>query len=342
MKVGVYYRNSDVRIEERPDPVAGDRDIVVRIMACGLCGSDLLEWYRIKRAPLVLGHEPAGVVVETGRLVTNVKPGDRVFVTHHVPCNACYYCLTGHETACTTFQSVNNFDPGGFSQLLRVTGRSVETGTFVLPDSISFEQAAFIEPLGTVVRALRAVALKPGQSVFVCGSGVAGLLMVKLARALGAGRIIASDVSAYRLEKALAFGADHVIDAREDIPAFIRSVNDGRLADAVILCAGALPAARTALQSAERGGTILFFAVPKPGETVDVDFIPFWRDDITIKTCYGAAPIDNMQAIELIRQGAVSVTDMVTHRFGIDAIGDAFMTGARPDGCLKVIVEPNR
>ena len=342
MKTGVYYRNSDVRVEERPEPKAGDRDIVVKVMACGLCGSDLMEWYRIKRAPLVLGHEPAGIVVEAGKLVSTVKPGDRVFVTHHVPCNACYHCRTGHETACTTFQSTNNFEPGGFSQLLRVTGKSVETGTFVLPDAVSFEQATFIEPLGTAVRALRTVGLKPAQSVLVCGSGVAGLLLIKLARAMGAGTIIATDLSPYRLEKAREYGATHTIAANEDVPAFIRKVNEGRLADVVILCAGALPAARTALQSAERGGTILFFAVPKPGETVDVDFNPFWRDDITIKTCYGAAPLDNLQALDLIQHGTVTVTDMVTHRFGIDQIGEAFMTGAKPDGCVKVIIEPNR
>jgi len=342
MKTGVYYKNSDVRVEDRPEPKAADRDIVVKVMACGLCGSDLLEWYRIKRAPLVLGHEPAGIVVETGKLVTSVKQGDRVFVTHHVPCNACYHCRTGHETACTTFQGVNNFDPGGFSQLLRVTGRSVETGTFVLPDSVSFEQATFIEPLATAVRALRTVSLKPAQSMLICGSGVAGLLIIKLARALGAGMIIATDVSPYRLEMARQFGANHTIPANEDVPAFVRTVNDGRLADVVILCAGALPAARTALQSAERGGTILFFAVPKPGETVDVDFNPFWRDDITIKTCYGAAPLDNAQALDLIRRGTVTVTDMVTHRFGINAIGEAFMTGAKPDGCMKIIIEPNQ
>jgi len=342
MKVGVYYRNSDVRVEERPLPSAGDRDIVVKVMACGLCGSDLMEWYRIRRAPLVLGHEPAGMVVETGKLVSNVKIGDRVFVTHHVPCNACYHCRTGHETACTTFQSANNFDPGGFSQLLRVTGKSVETGTFALPDSMSFEQATFIEPLGTAVRALRTVGLKPGQSVLVCGSGVAGLLIIKLARSMGATTIIATDVNPYRLEKARQYGATHTISANEDVPAFVRKVNDNRLADAVILSTGALPAARTALMSAERGGTILFFAVPKPGETVDVDFNPFWRDDITIKTCYGAAPIDNLQALDLIKRDTVTVTDMVTHRFGIDQIGEAFMTGARPDGCVKVIIEPNQ
>ena len=341
MKVGVYYRNSDVQVEERPDPEINDHAILVKVMACGLCGSDLLEWYRIKRAPLVLGHEPAGVIVETGKLVTNVKPGDRVFVTHHVPCNACYHCLSGHETACTTFQSKNNFDPGGFSELLLVKGRSVKTGTFLLPDSMSFEQATFIEPLGTAVRALRAAALKPAQSVLVLGSGVAGLLIIKLARAFGAGNIIATDVSPYRLEKAKQFGANHTIAAAEDIPAFVRSVNDGRLADVVVLSVGAFSAARSALQSAERGGTILFFAVPKPGETLDVDFNPFWRDDITIKTCYGAAPLDNQQALDLIKHGTVTVTDMITHRFGIDLIGRAFTTGAQPDGCMKVIVEPN-
>jgi L-iditol 2-dehydrogenase len=341
MKVGVYYRNSDVRVEERPDPKAGDRDIVIKVMACGLCGSDLMEWYRIKRAPLVLGHEPAGIVVKVGKLVNTVKPGDRVFVTHHVPCTTCYHCRTGHETACTTFQSTNNFEPGGFSQLLRVSGKSVETGTFVLPDAVSFEQATFIEPLGTAVRALRTAGLKPAQSVLVCGSGVAGLLIIKLAHAMGAGTIIATDVSPYRLEKAREYGATHTIAAHEDVPAFIRKVNDGRLADIAIVCAGALPAARTALQSAERGGTILFFAVPKPGETVAVDFNPFWRDDITIKTCYGAAPTDNLQSLELIQHGTVTVTDMVTHRFGIDRIGEAFVTGVRPDGCVKVIIEPN-
>lgn len=342
MKAGVYYNNSDVRVEERPDPKAGDRDIVVKVMACGLCGSDLMEWYRIKRAPLVLGHEPAGVVVEAGKLVTSVKAGDRVFVTHHVPCNACRHCLAGHETACSVFQSVNNFDPGAFSQLLRVTGRSVETGTIVLPGSVTFEQATFIEPLGTAVRALRAVALKPAQSVLVLGSGVAGLLIIKLARALGAGTIIATDMSPYRLAKAKEFGATHAVAATEDVAAFVREKNDGRLADLVILSAGALPAAKTALSCAERGGTVLFFAVPKPGETVDVDFNPFWRDDITIRTCYGAAPLDNLQALELIRSGTVKVTDMVTHRFGLDAIGEAFRIGARPDEALKVIIEPNR
>jgi L-iditol 2-dehydrogenase len=341
MKAGVYYSNSDVRVEERPDPTVGPNDLLIKIAACGICGSDLLEWYRIKRAPLVLGHEPAGEIVETGKNIERFKPGNRGFATHHVPCNACRLCLTGHETACGTFQKVNNFDPGGFSQLLRVTGRSVDTGVFILPDDMSYDQGTFIEPVGTAVRGLRSIDLKPAQSVLVIGSGIAGMLLIKLARAYGAGNIIAVDMSEYRLQKAREFGATHTVHASEDVPAFVRDANDGRLVDQVILCAGALSAAQTALESAAPGGTVLFFAVPLPGEQVPIDFNPFWRDDITIKTCYGAAPVDNYKALELIRRRTVEVEDMITHRFGIDRIGEAFAAAARPNDCLKVIVEPN-
>ena len=342
MKVGVYYNNSDVRVEERERPTIGDDDILVKIIASGLCGTDLLEWYRIKRAPLVLGHEPAGEIVEAGKNISGFKVGDRVFVTHHVPCDECYYCRTGHETACKDFQTVNNFDPGGFAQYLKVSGRSINTGTFPVPDEMSYDQASFIEPLGTAVRALRTVAIKPGQSVFICGTGIAGLLIVKLARALGAGRIFVTDLSDYRLRKAREYGADFAWSVKENIPELIKKENGGRGVDQAIICAGAVPPAETALASAGRGSTVLFFAVPKPEERISMDFNPFWRNDITIKTCYGAAPIDNMQACELIRSGAVIVDDMITHRYGIDDIGEAFLKGARPDGCLKIIIEPNR
>ncbi len=342
MKVGVYYNNSDVRVEGRDVPVTGDDDILVKVIASGLCGTDLLEWYRIKRAPLVLGHEPAGEIVEAGKNISKFKAGDRVFVTHHVPCDECYYCRTGHETACKVFQTVNNFDPGGFSQYLKVTGRSINTGTFLIPDEMTYDQASFIEPLGTAVRALRTIVIKPGQSVFVCGTGIAGLLIVKLARSLGAGKIFVTDLSEYRFQKAREYGADYAWSVNEDIPELIRQKNGGRGVDQSILCAGAVPPAEIALAAAGRGATVLFFAVPKPEERIPMDFNPFWRNDITLRTCYGSAPIDNMQACELIRSKSVVVDDMITHRYGINDIGEAFKMGAQPDGCLKIIVEPNK
>ena len=341
MRVGMYYSNSRVDVEELPVPKVGKRDILVKVMASGICGSDVLEWYRIKKAPLVLGHELTGEVVEVGEEITKFKKRDRVFTTHHVPCDQCHWCLGGHQTACAVFQTETNFAPGGFSEYLTVSGKSIDTGTFLLPNEMSYEQGSFIEPLGTVVRGLRAVALKPGDSLLVLGCGVAGLLMIKLARALGAGRIIATDIDDYRLEAAKRFGAEKAVRADGDIPGLIREMNNGRLADKVIVCAGVLPAAQQALESVDRGGTILFFAVPNPGETVNIDFNPFWRNDIGLKTCYGAAPLDNRQAMELIRARNVDVRDLITHRYGLEEISKGFKAASEGKNCLKVIIKPH-
>ena len=152
MNVGMYYNNSDVRLEQQPVPIVGEGDVLIKVVASGVCGSDLMEWYRIKRAPLVLGHEVTGDIVEIGKNVLQWKKGDRVFATHHVPCDECIYCLSGHTTACVVLQEKNNFAPGGFAEFLRVTGRSVATGILKLPDSMSYETGTFIDlnpaPLG--------------------------------------------------------------------------------------------------------------------------------------------------------------------------------------------------
>lgn len=341
MRAGVYYNNNKVIVEEMPKPVINENEILIRVEACGICGSDIMEWYRIKKAPLVLGHELCGEVVEAGSQVTKFKKWDRVFSTHHVPCDTCPYCLRGHHTACSMFQNVNNHTPGGFSEYLKVSGRSLKTGTFVLPEEMSYEEGTFIEPLGTAVRCLRTAELKPGDTVLILGSGIIGLLIIKLARAMGAGRIIATDLSQERLQAARTFGAENVIGADQDIPAEIKKICGGSLADKVILCTGALSAARQALGSADKGGIITFFAVPNPGQELSVDFNPFWRNDITIKTCYGAAPVDNIQALELIRSKALNVKEMITHTFPLKDIGQGFKMAAQGAGCLKVLIYPH-
>jgi len=341
MKIGMYYNNRDVRVQELPVPEPGLGEILVKVMASGICGSDIMEWYRIKKAPLVLGHEVAGRVVKIGAGVTKFKEGDRVFSTHHVPCGQCRLCQNGSDTACETFHKTNNFSPGGFAQYLKISGRSIDTGTFVLPDTLTYEQGSFIEPLGTVVRGMRTLGIRAGDSVLVLGAGIAGLLNIKLARALGAGRVMASDVSPFRLSAAKNSGAEYAFLAGDDIPSRIKEVNDGRLADRVIVCTGALSALSQGLGSVERGGTVLLFAVPKPGETLPIDFNPYWRDDITFKTSYGAAPPDNRQAMELLRAGNVRVDDLVTHRLSIDDIGEGFSIAARGAESLKVIIKPN-
>jgi L-iditol 2-dehydrogenase len=342
VKVGVYHNNRDLRLEEAPTPTVGPGDLLMEVKASGICGSDIMEWYRIKRAPLVLGHEVTGDIVAIGAAVEGFALGDRIVSTHHVPCYECRDCLNGYHTACEVFHGENNFDPGGFAQYLRISGRSVSKGTMHLPDEVSYEAGSFIEPLGTVVRGMREIGVTPGETVLLLGSGLIGLLQIKLMRALGVGKIIAADVLDFRLQQATRFGADHVCDATGDVAAFVREVNDGRLADKVIVSTGALPAAQTGLGCVEKGGTVLFFAVPKPDEELNIDINAFWRDSKSVKVSYGAAPIDNQQALDLVRSGRVEVEDMITHRLPLDEIGEGFRLTCDGTESLKVIIEPNR
>ena len=342
MRVAVWYNNRDVRIEEMPVPQIGAGELLVRVEASGICGSDVMEWYRLDRAPLVLGHEIGGQLVAVGEGVERYREGDRVSAAHHVPCNTCHYCLSGHHTVCDTLRQTS-FDPGGFAEYVRLPAINVDRGVFLLPAGVSYEEATFIEPLACVLRGQRKANVPPGSSVLVIGSGISGLLHVQLARALGAGRVIATDISDYRLEAAQRFGADAAIHAREDLPARLRQVNQGRLADLVIVCTGATSAIVQALQSVERGGTVLLFAPTDPGATIPVSINElFWRNDITLTTSYAGSPADYQTALELIGAGTVPVRQMITHRLSLDETGLGFQLVADARDSIKVIIEPQR
>ena len=338
MRVAMYYRNSDVRLEEMPRPQPGTGELLVRSMACGICGSDVLEWYRIKKAPLVLGHEMGGEVAEVGAGVEGFSLGDRVFVSHHVPCNTCRFCLSGHQTACEMLHTTN-YHPGGFAEYVRVPAVNVDRGTFALPDSMTYEVATFIEPLACVLRAQRGLAIDPGSTVLVLGSGISGSLHVALARHMGAGRIIATDLHPFRLRMAEALGADAAIRADEDVPQRVRELNDGFLADRVILCTGAPAAAEQALRCVERGGKVLFFAVPAGDVAVPIN--AFWRNDVTIMTSYAGAPADLLQAMALLRAGIVPTDELTTHRLPLAEVQRGFGLVAAAGESLKVIIYPN-
>ena len=341
MRVAMYYNNKNVRLEELPKPKIGPGELLVKVIACGICGSDVLEWYRIKRAPRVLGHEATGEIVEVGEGVDRYKVGDRVFVSHHVPCGKCRYCLSGHHTACETLHKTN-YDPGGFAEYVRVPRINVEHGIYLLPEDLSFEDGTFIEPLGCVVRGQRLANIQKGQSVLVLGSGISGLLHAQLAREREAGRVIATDINEYRLRAAKKFGADAVIHAEEDVPERLRQLNEGRLADRVIVCTGATSASKQALRCVDRGGTILFFAVPDPGVDVPVPIADFWRDEVTIITSYGAGPQDLKESLQLISERRVNVHEMITHRLSLGEAGLGFKLVADARESLKVIIEPQR
>lgn len=341
MRAAVYRSNDDVRVEEMPTPKIGAGELLVKVMASGICGSDVMEWYRAAKAPCVLGHEIAGEIVDAGADVDAYQAGDRVFVSHHVPCNTCRHCLAGHHTTCETLRTTD-YDPGGFAEYIRVPRINVDRGVFVLPDEMSYEDATFIEPLGCVLRAQRAAGLRPGSTVLVIGSGISGLLHVKLAVALDAGRVIATDLNRYRLDAASRFGAEAVISAGEDVPARVRELNEGYLADYVITCTAATSAIETALRCVGRGGTVVFFAPTEPGVDIEVPMGELWPKQVKLMTSYAAAPADLSAAIELIRAGRVEVGDMITHRLGLDEIGEGFRLTAEAAESLKVIIEPQR
>ncbi|MCY4384037.1 MAG: alcohol dehydrogenase catalytic domain-containing protein [Nitrospinae bacterium] len=338
MRAAVYYRNDDVRIEELEKPRAGAGELLVETRASGICGSDVMEWYRVGTAPRVLGHEVTGVVAEAGEGVDGFCVGDRVCVTHHVPCNRCALCLRGDHTACEMLKRTN-FDPGGFAEFIRLPAINVERGAFRLPDGVSDDAGVFIEPLGCVLRGWRRFRMMPGLSVLVVGSGMSGLLHVQAAHLLGAGSVFATDISSYRLKAAERFGA-HALPPCEDMAEALREANDGRLADRVVLCAGAPEALETALASVATCGVLQLFAPTPPGYRPAMDLNRIWSEQIALTTTYGAAPLDLEEALALISTGRIDAEEMITHRLPLEQAQEGFRLVAEAGESLKVVLKP--
>ncbi len=337
MLVAVYYNNNDIRIEEIPRPQPGEGEILIKVRASGICGSDLMEWYRTPKAPVVLGHEIAGEVVETGRGESRFQKGDRVTATHHVPCNECRYCLTGRHTNCPSIRK-SGFNPGGFSEYLCVAPPNVMQGVLRLPDSVSFEEGSFTEPLGCVVRAIRAVGLEKGESVTILGSGTAGLLCLQYALFLGASPVFATDSNEFKLKKALEFGADQAFNSGEDITSLIKEHNSGYLSDLVIVCTGARAAIESAFELVSPSGKILFFAPSDPDFALNLPFNEYWWSGIRTVSSYAAAPQDLKEAVSLIERRQVDVKKMITHRFSLSDIQSGFTLAGNPERSLKIMI----
>ena len=336
MRVAMYYSNNDVRLEEQPKPALADGEILVKVESSGICGTDCLEWYRVNRVPLVLGHEIAGTIAETGKGVRQYKVGERVAVSHHVPCGECRFCKDGHESVCDTLRKTNFF-PGGFSEYVRVPKINIDKGgVYKLPANVSFDEATFIEPLACVVRAQRLAGFKKGKTVLVIGSGISGLLHIKLAKLAGASKIFATDISQFRLDAARKCGADYAVNAKEYSPGEF-------LADYVIICAGAVSAIEQGLKSVERGGTVLFFAAAPKDACIPVPVNDiFWRSEVTLTSSYAGSPEDHRKALGLISSAKVKVKDLITHRLGLKDAGLGFKLVAEARDSIKVIIEPQK
>ncbi len=341
MRVAMYYNNNDVRLEEMPKPEIGPGEILVKVIASGVCGSDVMEWYRIKKAPIVLGHEVTGDIAEVGEGVEDFQVGDRVVFTHHVPCHDCRYCQAGQQTLCDTLRTTK-FYPGGFSEYVRVPKINVDRGGVIkLPPSVSYEVGTFVEPLGCAVRGQRKAQMKPGASVLVLGSGLSGLLNIKLVASLGAGRIVATDIAEYRLQAALKAGANASFNALdEDVVDRLIEANEGRGYDQVIVCTAAPSAFQQAMQAADRGATVLLFAINTPGTKIPFDVYDFYYKGINLISTYGASPLDLQESLALLQFGRIDVKPLITHRLPLAETLTGFQLTAKAQNSMKVIIEP--
>ncbi|MDR0798066.1 MAG: zinc-dependent dehydrogenase [Nitrososphaerota archaeon] len=340
MLVAVYYNNKDIRVEDFPMPEIGEEEVLLKVMASGICENDVLEWYRLPKAPCVLGHEATGTISQTGKKVTNFKVGDRVFIAHHIPCNTCVHCQKNHHTACETIHNTNYY-PGGFSQYIKIPKINVQCGIYKLPDDMTFEEGTFIEPLACVIKGQRLANIQKNDTVLIIGSGISGILHTQLAKFKGAKKVVVADINQHHRELAIQFGADHAFEAEEKLSKKIKALNDGFLADKVIVCTGAISAVTLAANCVEKGGTILFFAVPEPTVKIPLSINQFWRNEITIQTSYGAAPNDLEEALKILSTKKLNVKDMITHRLPLRETQEGYQLMINREEPLKIILEPN-
>ncbi len=324
MKAVMYFNNKDNRIVEIPQPILGQREILVKIISCGLCGSDVAEWYRMKSAPLVCGHEAAGEIAQVGNLVHDFKVGQRVFLAPKAPCLTCSFCQKAKYAVCN---NPSRYSPGGFSEYVLVPESHLIAGVYPLPDSLSFDHATFVEPLGCVIHAQELARVDVGQTVLVIGAGMSGLLHVKYAKWKGA-VVHAIDISEERKQIALRMGAD--------------SIHLPEKADVVILSTGALSAIEQAFTTVAKGGSVIFFAVPSPEKQIITPLNEFWQKEISLITSYYCGPPDLREALGLLESKEITVEDLITHHLSLDEIQKGYDLVIEGKNSLKIIIHPQQ
>jgi len=334
----MYYSPKDIRIEEMPTPEMGKDEILVNMKACGICGSDLMDWYLETRVPLVLGHEPAGIIVKKGGSVTGFNVSDRVFVHHHVACLRCHYCAHGDYTLCKQFHETN-IEPGGLAEYFRVPAPNLQIDTLKIPDAISFEEATLIEPVGCCLRALKKCDIKKGDSVVIIGAGATGIIHTALSKVFGATRIIVSDLIDYRLNVAKKFGAEVVVNPKnEDILETVKAETDGRGVDIAVVTAPNLEAYKVGLSVCRRGGKLCVFAPTEPGKYLRVSPKELFLSEIRLIPSYSTSHLETREALRLIKSGKLDAKELITHRFRLADAAKAFTTALESTESLKVIV----
>ncbi|RMF91524.1 MAG: sorbitol dehydrogenase [Nitrospinota bacterium] len=338
MRVAMVYDFQDVRIEERPIPAISPQEVLVQMRACGICSSDVMDWYIRRKAPLVLGHEPAGVIVEVGAEVEGFRVGDRVFIHHHAPCMQCRDCRRGNHTLCETWRN-SQLDPGGLAEFVRVPAINLQHDTLLLPPTLSFAEGTLVEPVGCVVKAMQRAGVQAGDIVLVIGLGFMGQLNVLLAKAYGAGLVLAADLVPYRLEKAIQMGADWTIDvSRESLEEVVAAYTEGVMADRVIVGPGTLPAMESGIRCVGKGGTVLFFTPTPPDSRLEIDPYTLYFREVTLTSSYSCGPPHTREALSWLEKGMIPADQLITHRFPLEETPQAVQRVAEGGEVLKALI----
>lgn len=340
MKAIIYHTYDDIRLEDVPAPSCASDELVIRVHGCGLCGSDILKIVQQAPAPVKLGHELTGTIVECGRQVERFQVGQRVVVAHHVPCGACHYCLHGNYSMCAAFKN-SNIDPCGFAEYVRVPVSHVRQTTLLLPDALSAEEGSFVEPLACCVRAVYRTPLRAGDHIVVVGLGSVGLLMLQAFKgiAIRAGKdihVTGIDLLPERLHMARELGADMTCAATVDEQVLRQAISaqtDRRGADAVIVTAPGVRPFFTALACVRKGGTINLFAAHTGAVPVNLEVL--YQQELTVTSTYSSSPAELPLALNLLTERLVRVDGLISHRLPLErfAEGVALM---RQHKALKV------
>lgn len=347
MRAAVYRGPSNISVEQVPIPEILDGEILLRVHACGICGTDLKKIeYGLVPPPRIFGHEMAGVVARVGSRVTKFRVGDRVTAHHHIPCGKCFYCEKKLFSQCEFYRRTGTtagFEPagGGFAEYVRVMDWIVEDGTVRIPEHVSFEEASFLEPLNTCLKALDTAELVPGEVVVVYGQGPVGLMMMQAATVAG-GRVVGLDFLEARLAIARELGAAAALNPnKDDISAEVARMTDGRGADLAIVAAANPRAIEDAQRIVRRGGRVLLFAQTVPGEKIPVDASCICMEEKRLIGSYSASVELQEKTADWIFSGKVNVARLISHRFTLERLQEGIHLASHPsDHSLKVVIQP--
>lgn len=345
MRAAVYEGKENIQLREVDNPVLPDRGLLLRVKACAICGTDVRTFHhghRSRQPPWIIGHEIAGQVVEVAPGVPHLAEGDRVTVAAAVPCGRCRFCVRGWRNMCTAVKAHGNHYPGGFAEYMAVAAEVIEQGAVnLIPDHVSFDEAALTEPLACVINGQELVNTSLGDMVAIIGAGPIGCLHVEMARARGATRIIHLELQASRLERARAFGADVYINSSlEDPVERVLEVTDGQGADVVIVACPSKEAQAQALQMAGvRGRISLFGGLPKSDPYIKFDSNIVHYKELAVYGAFTSSPEQNRTALALIAASRINTQALITHKLPLADLVRGIELIERGEG-LKVVVNP--